>query len=418
MSILGYSTAYFLPQYWVNTPLYGEKIIPLLDYVLSTDFEKTELLASAFYNIESKYRNTQDLPMEQIEEIVKECGYDYIRELFGKDLDSLKVLVYLLVMIHQLKGSGDGIKTVLELLRSPDDALTLSFVGNLSISLTNEVSGFSVNDYAIYSNFSAIENFSINFLIRTGDNFLSEQCIASSPDYGFYIGIDTEGHLVLRLGQQLSGNRGWQEIDGTNTFVSARTLNTKTSYYITLEYDGNEYTLKVSTDGDKYNYFVVVASETPLAIGGGYVYIGIDDSTSIVQNPFKGVVSLSPFTVASDNVILTQWFETLPVGEEDTFILESELDVGMISASFFVQFANFIEKYVYPTLIAFKAKLTTKAKVTFLPYVRQRVTYIASNIMSSIQNFMVEEQNNNTSHIPFEVDDAQGSHEDFFVQGN
>ena len=26
MSILGYSSAYFLPQYWANTPLYGEKI--------------------------------------------------------------------------------------------------------------------------------------------------------------------------------------------------------------------------------------------------------------------------------------------------------------------------------------------------------------------------------------------------------
>ena len=48
MSILGYSTAYFLPQYWVNTPLYGEKVIPLLDYILSTDYANAEQLSHCF----------------------------------------------------------------------------------------------------------------------------------------------------------------------------------------------------------------------------------------------------------------------------------------------------------------------------------------------------------------------------------
>ena len=72
MSILGYSTAYFLPQYWINTPLYGEKIIPLLDYILSTDYSNAEQLAVAFYNIQSKYTNTTDLPVGVIEEIIEE----------------------------------------------------------------------------------------------------------------------------------------------------------------------------------------------------------------------------------------------------------------------------------------------------------------------------------------------------------
>jgi hypothetical protein len=60
MSILGYSSSYFLPKYWANTPFYGEKLIPLLDYILSTDYVHTEQLATAFYNIESKYKNTAD----------------------------------------------------------------------------------------------------------------------------------------------------------------------------------------------------------------------------------------------------------------------------------------------------------------------------------------------------------------------
>lgn len=391
MSILGYSAAYFLPQYWVNTPLYGEKILPLLDYVLSTDYEKTELLATAFYNIESKYKNTADLPIECIEALIEESGYKYIRDLLGQDEDSLRVLVYLLVMIHQLKGSANGIKAVMELLRSPDDALILSYVGNPTVSSINEVSNFSVNDYVVYSNFKASGKFSINFQIRTGDNFTQEQCIASGTNYGFYLGIDAIGHLVLRLGQELSGHRSWQEIDGIDVFSSVRTLRPNTNYYITLSFDGVEYSVKVSTDGNKYNYYVTVPSAVSLDIIGGYVCIGVDKSTTEAQFPFEGEISLAPFTVSSDNVVLTQWFETLPVGEEDTFSLESEMDAGLISASFFTKFAKFVEKYVYPTLTAFRAKLSMKGKVTFLPYTRQRVTYVASNLRQEFWNYLVTE---------------------------
>ena len=415
MSILGYSAAYFLPSYWANTPLYGEKILPLLDYVLSTDYEKTELLATAFYNIESKYKNTADLPIECIEEIIAESGYTYIRNLLSQDSDSLRVLVYLLVMVHQLKGSKRGIEAVLELLRSPDDALIISYVGSPTISPLNEVSDFTVNDYVTYSNFSATGKFSVNFQIRTGNAFTQDQCIASSPNHGFYLGIDGEGHLALRVGQQNSGQRAWQEIGGKDTFVSAKVLRPNTSYYIVLSFDGNEYSIKVSTDGEKYNYFVVVSSVVPLDIIGGYICVGVDRSTPEVKFPFGGEISLAPFTVSSDNVIVTQWFETYPMGEEDTFSLESELDAGLVSANFFTQFAKFVEKYVYPTLVAFKAKITMKGRVTFLPYVRQRVTYVASNMDEASERYLVEDGEN---HVPYEVENVQGGYEDFRVPKN
>ena len=374
------------------------------------------MLASAFYNIESKYKNTPDLPIECIESIIEESGYKYIRDMLGQDDDSLRVLVYLLVMIHQLKGSRRGIEAVLELLRSPGDSMTLSYVGNPKVSAINEVTGFTVNDYVVYSNFTAAGRFSINFQIRTGSNFIQEQCIASATNYGFYLGLDAAGHLVLKLGQQFGSQRSWQEINDTDMFISTRTVRPDTNYNIIFSYDGSEYSLKVSTDGEKYTYYLTLPSITSLDIVGGYVCLGIDRSTSEVQFPFGGAIALAPFTIASDNVILTQWFETLPVGKEDTFTLESELDIGMVSANFFTQFAKFVEKYVYPTLIAFRAKLTMKAKLTFLPYTRQRITYVASNVGLTVENFMVEEEDNNTNHIPYEVDDSQGEHEDFFVQ--
>ena len=320
-------------------------------------------------------------------------------------------------MVHQLKGSKRGIKTVLELLRSPDDALTLSVIGSPAISATGELYDFTVDDYAVYSNFKASEKFNVTFQIRTGDNFNEEQCIASSSNYGFYLGINQRGCLVLRLGRQLSGSRVWQEVNGEVTFYSDRVLFTDTNYFITLSFDGNEYAIKVSTDGNKYTYYIAVDSSIPLDIIGGYIYIGVDRSTSGVKQPFGGSIYLAPFTVSSDNVILTQWFETLPVGEEDTFTVESDLNIGLIGAGFFTEFAKFVEKYVYPTLSAFKAKLSMKCKITFLPYTRQRVTYVASNIGSTLQNFMVEEENNRSNHVPYEVDNGVGGHEDFLVQG-
>lgn len=415
MSILGYSSAYFLPQYWASTPLYGEKLIPLLDYILSVDYEHTDKLATAFYNIESKYKNTQDLPIGQIEAIIEESGYGYIRDLLGQDEESVRLLVYLLVLIHQLKGSKKGVEVVLEMLRAPDDAMVISFVGDITPSAYNEVSGFTTSDYIAYSNFSTSSNFSINFQIRTGSNFATEQCIASSPNYGLYLGIDTSGRMVLSVGEQILGQRAWQEVNGETAFVSARALRPDTNYYITLTFNGSEYDVLVSTDGDKYLYYITVDSSKEMGIKGGTIYLGIDRSTSEPQQPFGGEISLAPFTVSSNNVKLTQWFETLPVGEEDTFAIDAELDIGLISPTFFVQFVKFVERYVYPTLKAFRAKLMLKSKVTFLPYVRQKVTYIASNVEANFENFNVKEEENTQNYEPFEVVDDIGEHEDFMV---
>lgn len=417
MSILGYSAAYFLPQYWVNTPLYGEKIIPLLDYVLSADYAHTDKLATAFYNIESKYKNTADLPIDKIEAIIEESGYGYVRALLGDDEYSLRLLVYLLVMIHQLKGSRKGIEAVLSLLKASGSELELSFMGSPSVNEMGEASGFSEYDYVVYSNFSVGKDpFEINFQIQTGDSFGAEQCIASSSNYGFYLGIDTTGKMVLRLGEQVSGIRGWQEINGDVKFVSTKTLERNTNYYITFSYTGYTYSIQVSTDGNSYEYYFLVESSVPIDIEGGYLFLGIDGSTSSKRYPFNGVISLAPFSVSSNNIKVTQWFELFPVDEEDTFIVDAEVDAALIGSDFFVNFAKFAERYVYPTLKAFRARLGLKNKVTFLPYVRQRVTYIASNLGDSAENFMVVQEDQTDTHIPYEVNTGYNDHEDFFVQ--
>ena len=370
MSILGYSASYFLPEYWGSTPLYGEKIIPLIDYILSTEFTQADKLANAFYNIEKKYRNTGDLPIEYIKEVVSESGYTYVLDLLGEDEDSIRLLVYLLVLIHQLKGTKLGIEVVLNLLKRGKDPMVLSVIGS-PIIVNREVTGFTETNYIYYSGLTLdSEPFELTFPIRTVD-YRSEQCISSVPSK-FYLGINTNGQVVLSLGSE---DNAW---DIANRATSTATLAPSSTYYLKLTFDGFEYDLKVSTDNERYTDYIVVNNNTPTKIHNGRLYLGIDGITNPVSKPFQGYINLAPFAIDVENVQITQWFETTPVGEENTFIVKADLDLGLVSTDFFDNFATFCAKYVYPTLKAFDAKLKLASNLTFIPYSRQKITYVAS----------------------------------------
>lgn len=397
MSILGYSSAYFLPQYWVNTPLYGEKIIPLLDYVLSTDYQYTDKLASAFYDIESKYKNTADLPIDKVEAIIEESGYQYIRDLLGQDEDSLRLLVYLLVLINELKASKRGIETVLNLLKTRDEDLQLHVIGNPRVTPEREVTDFSEENYITFSNFTTGDNpFELLFQVNIPGIFEVNQCIASSPDHGFYLGINPEGKIELKVGKISDNRRVWQSLDGRISNLSNKELQKNTNYYIKFYYTGSAYGVSISKDGVTYENYLDLESSTGLSIVGGTVLIGVDGSSSTTKEPFLGSIYLAPFNVTASSIKITQWYETFPVGEENTFTIEADVDVNLVSSDFFVKFAKFIERYVYPSLASFKANLALKAKLTFLPYARQKINYIASNIIphpDGYEPFMVKEPN-------------------------
>jgi len=119
--MLDNSVSYFLSNYWRNTPLYAEKIIPLLDTCLSSNFVLSDKVADAFYELTNKYKNTAELPTEMLKEFIREQGYGYILDLVVQDKDTIKLLWYLLVLIHQLKGSKEGLLLVLSLFEDNFD---------------------------------------------------------------------------------------------------------------------------------------------------------------------------------------------------------------------------------------------------------------------------------------------------------
>lgn len=124
--MLGYSVSYFLGREWRNTPLYAQKIIPLLDYLLSNNFVYSDKLSGSFYELINKYQNPSELPVESLKELVKEMGYDYILNLLADDDEIVKILVYLLVLIHQLKGSKQGLELVMSLFSYGSDRLNIA----------------------------------------------------------------------------------------------------------------------------------------------------------------------------------------------------------------------------------------------------------------------------------------------------
>ena len=383
MSILGYSSSYFLPEYWAASPLYGEKIIPLIDYILSTDYTETDKLATAFYNLENKYKNTANLPIEQIEAIIEESGYGYVRDLLGNDEESIRLLTYLLVLIHQLKGSKAGIEVVLNLLRSNQNPMILAVVGNPTISVTNYLSDLTPTDYVYFKGFTTDDDsFQLKFQIKTGSEFSQEQTIASVNGNLLYLGINTEGKLILSLGNISSRE------------VSSTILQRNTDYYIKVNFDGNEYNVQLSTDDKKYKNVINIASSEPLKAHENILFLGVDGSSETITKPFLGEINLSTLSTTVENLSIEQWFETEPMGEEDTFAIKADLDINILSSDFFKNFANFVKRYVYPSLAAFEAKLNLENNVTFLPYTRQKILYVALGELLEYSQFMVIMQNN------------------------
>lgn len=118
--MLGHSVSYYLPKVWAQTPLYAEKIIPLLDHLLSVESPYADKLALAYYDIYNKYVNPEDMTSESIQALIREMGFGYILDLLSTSDDNLSKMLFLLPLIHYLKDTEEGLKIVFSLLQSSD----------------------------------------------------------------------------------------------------------------------------------------------------------------------------------------------------------------------------------------------------------------------------------------------------------
>lgn len=133
--MLGHSVQYYLPHFWATTPLYAEKLIPLLDSILSVDSPHADKLALAYYDIWNKMSSPENMTEESIKSYIRDHGYGYLLELLSVSGDTLQNVLFLLPLIHYLKGSRRGLEVVLSLLQ-----------GSLNISASEIVSWFEADD--------------------------------------------------------------------------------------------------------------------------------------------------------------------------------------------------------------------------------------------------------------------------------
>lgn len=116
--MLGHSVSYYLPRTWAQTPLYAEKIIPLLDHMLSVESPYADKLALAYYDIWNKYTAPEEMTSESIRAYIRDHGYGYILDLLYVSDTNLQNLLFLMPLIHYLKDTKKGLEIVFSLMQS------------------------------------------------------------------------------------------------------------------------------------------------------------------------------------------------------------------------------------------------------------------------------------------------------------
>ena len=114
--MLGHSVAYYFPEFWATTPLYAEKIIPLLDHMLSVSSPQANRLALLYFDVFQKYKNPSDMTDASVRRYIQDMGYGYILDLISLSGESLRNLLFLLPIIDYLKNSKAGLELVLQIL--------------------------------------------------------------------------------------------------------------------------------------------------------------------------------------------------------------------------------------------------------------------------------------------------------------
>lgn len=195
--MLDRSVSYFLSNYWRNQPLYAEKIIPLLDTCLSNNFVLSNKVANAFYELINKYQNTAELPLEMLKEFIREQGYGYILDLVVQDEYIIKLLWYMLVLIHQLKGSKEGLLLVLSLLESnfdPNQTNITQWYETIPVGRPNTFTLETTIDVAKLGDgfFSRFEKFL--------DNYVYPEMIAMKVNYNVDSRITYRPYARVKIG--------------------------------------------------------------------------------------------------------------------------------------------------------------------------------------------------------------------------
>lgn len=185
-------------------------------------------------------------------------------------------------------------------------------VGAVNLSDNGIASGFTTTAYlskAITLSSDRTNVFPIRVNITTGGDITTDQYIVAVDGWCMQISIGTDSRFHLYLG---SGSvSSWDIADGT---AGQTVLSANTNYELVLDYDGNEYTLQVITNGNTPTVVndIVLASTTMMGTGARTLYIGTDGGHTI---PFLGAINVPGCSI--DN----SWHGTFSKTSKNGFVI-------------------------------------------------------------------------------------------------
>ena len=185
-----------------------------------------------------------------------------------------------------------------------------SKVGAVNLSDNGIASGFTTTAYlskAITLSSDRTNVFPMRFSITTGGDITTDQYIAGIDGWCMQLSIGTDSKFHLYLGSGSS----WDIANGT---AGQTVLSANTNYELVLDYDGNEYTLQVITNGSTPTVVndIVLASTTMICTGARNLYIGTNDGHTV---PFLGTINVPGCSI--DN----SWHGTFSKTSKNGFVI-------------------------------------------------------------------------------------------------
>jgi hypothetical protein len=105
---------------WIPEGIIDKELIKqfadAVDWLLSMDYPYSDEVTQSFYAVRDKYKNPQNIPLQDVYAILEESGYKYITDTLDLSEDGLRTFISFLNFIHINKGTRKGLEFALRLL--------------------------------------------------------------------------------------------------------------------------------------------------------------------------------------------------------------------------------------------------------------------------------------------------------------
>lgn len=207
----------------------------------------------------------------------------------------------------------------IELYKTPN----LSITGSPTIT-QGQVSDFSASNYMQFPfalDLTEATSISIITAFTTGSNVTTQENVLDSY-YGIAFAI-SGGHFVLALG---SNGSSWDIANGVS---GTATVETETTYFVRISWDGTNYILSYSTDaGDTWTDDITVVSSTVLYETQVYIGGSPDLFGTGTAKPFGGTINLNKWVINYNGQLFWQGMDDAGLATRANVDLSNLTELG------------------------------------------------------------------------------------------